>query len=167
MRLDFPDKLFCHHPTSLTGCQHLPGARLTLHQNTFYRAQSTGIYHRWIMSQCLRVSDCKNYEVKQLLSNSTGWITERGNILNEHVLCDIEWSCDMHVVWLESKAATELTPHIWTRSVFDLRLRLNFKMQQCGCNLRQLTELITLDSICFPDLHKNKNKIKFSQKHVC
>ncbi len=109
----------------------------------------------------------KIYEVIQLLSNSTDWITERGNTLNEHVLCDIEWSCDMRVVWLESKAAMELTPHIWTRSVFDLRLRLNLKMQQCGCNLRQLTELITLDSICFPDLHKNKNKIKFSQKHVC
>ncbi len=26
-------------------------------------------------------------------------------------------SCDMCVVWLESRAATELTPHMWTRSV--------------------------------------------------
>ncbi len=41
--------------------------------------------------------------------------------MNEQVLCDGEWSCDLCVVWLESQAATELTPHMWT--------------QQCGCSL--------------------------------
>ncbi len=41
--------------------------------------------------------------------------------MNEQVLCDVEWSCDMCVVWLQSRAAAELTPRMWTRSVFDLR----------------------------------------------
>ncbi len=60
--------------------------------------------------------------------------------MNEQALCDVEWSCDMHVVWLESRAVTELTPHTWTRSVFDLKLRLNFETQRCGCSLRTTLE---------------------------
>ncbi len=32
--------------------------------------------------------------------------------LNEQVLCDGEGSCDTHVVWLERRTATELTPHM-------------------------------------------------------
>ncbi len=35
--------------------------------------------------------------------------------MKEQVLCDVEWSPDIHVVWLESRAATELTLHIQAR----------------------------------------------------
>ncbi len=49
---------------------------------------------------------------------------------------------------MESGAAAELTPCIWTRSVFDLRLCLNFKTQQCGCSLSpMLYTLFTHDCV--------------------
>ncbi len=63
--------------------------------------------------------------------------------MNELVLCDVAWSCDMRVVWLDSRDAMELTPHIWTRIVFDSRLRLKFKMQQLGRSLKLHSNLKT------------------------
>ncbi len=51
-------------------------------------------------------------------------------MLNVHVIYVLRF-----VVWLEIRAATELKPLLWMRSVFVLRLHLKFKMQQCGCSL--------------------------------
>ncbi len=40
--------------------------------------------------------------------------------MNEQVLCDTKWSCDM----LESRAATELMLRMWTRSILKRTLWL-------------------------------------------
>ncbi len=67
-----------------------------------------------------RVTDCKHIEVKQPLANFYRLDNrKRKCCLNEQVLCGVERSCD--VVWLESRAAAELTPHIQRRNKFDLR----------------------------------------------
>ncbi len=61
-------------------------------------------------------------KVKQLLANFQGLQNKKGKYsLNEQVLRDVERSYDRWVVWLERRAATALTPRIWTRSVFDFR----------------------------------------------
>ncbi len=56
-----------------------------------------------------RVTDCKHIKVKQTLANFHRLDNrKRKHCLNEQVLCDVEWSCDVCVVWLESRAAMEL-----------------------------------------------------------
>ncbi len=50
---------FCHHRTNSWGCHRLPGARLTFHQNTAYRAWSDSLSSvDRVLSQRLRVTDC-------------------------------------------------------------------------------------------------------------
>ncbi len=73
------------------------------------------------MSQCLGVINSTHIEVKQPLTDST----ERGkHFFVEQVLCDIEWSCDMCVVWLESRTVTELTHGQGTSLIQDSVLNL-------------------------------------------
>ncbi len=61
------------------------------------------------------VTDCKHIKVKQLLANFHRLDNRE---FSEQVLSDAEWSCDMCVFWLESRAVGELTPRMWTRSAF-------------------------------------------------
>ncbi len=89
--------------------------------------------------------------------------------MNEPVLCDVEWSCDMRVVWLQNRAAMELKLRVWTRSVSDSRLRLNFKMQQCGKNgkwivfIKHLSSLSTTQSAFTTQIHTLR-AVDFSTK---
>ncbi len=98
-----PKKLFLS-PLDKFISHYLPGNRLTFHQNTVHRVRSDCVDHRWVMSQCLRVTDCKHVKVKPVLAS---FHKQRKHSLNEQMLCDAEWSCDMCVVWLEGRAAEQ------------------------------------------------------------
>ncbi len=127
MNLDYRDKLF---PTSLDKFVRLSSSswvRLTLHQTPCTEPEVMELIIGEFCHSAWELLTA-HIKVKQPLANfhrldNRNW----KHSFNEQVLCDIKWSCNMHAVWLERRA-TELTPRIWTRNVFGLRPRHNFRM---------------------------------------
>ncbi len=90
---------FCHQISLWEPDKH----QTSKHHSQSPKRQSSSSYYRqsslWLMSQRLRVTDCKRIQVKQPLANFHRLDNrKRKHSLNEQVLCVVEWSCDMHVV---------------------------------------------------------------------